>query len=463
MEPPSPFQETVFEQGHEVGRLAHQLFPGGVLVEEDHTNPEGALEKTRKLLSSGATAIFEAAFLYDNILIRSDIIAKNAEGTWDLFEVKSTTSVKKKEHLHDAAIQKFVLKNAGFPLRNTHIIHLNNEYIRQGTLDVMRLFTKKQVDSEIIEQMVEISGYVTEIRKVLGKESVPKQAIGSICKSPYPCEFKTHCWLGVEPDSILFLSRISDSKRMELVSRAISKIKDVPDDIALTELQFVQVKVEREGKPNVERDKIKKHLSDLRYPLWFLDFETYGFAIPEYDGTRSYEQLPFQFSVHIEDSPGSALRHIEFLHPEKSDPRRALAEALAQAIGSGGSVITYHASFERGRIEELAEAFPDLQQPLMAIVDRIFDLETPFAKKWYYDSRFQGSSSIKKVLPVLVPHLSYDGMEIGKGDIAQMKYMEMISMPMGSPEREAIRKNLLAYCGLDTLAMVEILRALQRL
>ena len=267
----------------------------------------------------------------------------------------------------------------------------------------------------------------------------------------------------MEPDSIHFLSRINDRKRLELLARAVEKIKDVPDDIALSELQFVQVKVERDGKPYMDRAKIEKHLSELQYPLWFLDFETYGFAIPEYDGTRSYEQLPFQFSLHVQDSPGAALRHVEFLHLEKSDPRRALAEALVGAIGDGGTVITYHASFERGRIEELAEAFPDLKPRLDAIAGRIFDLETPFAKKWFYDSRFQGSSSIKKVLPVLVPSMTYESMEIGKGDVAQMKYAEMIGLPSDSPEREKIRRDLLAYCGQDTLAMVKILEVLQRI
>lgn len=459
MEAPSSFQETIFEQGHEVGRLAHSLFPGGILVEQDHTDPDGALEATARFLADGVPAIFEAAFLYDNILVRADVVARNDDGTWDLFEVKSTTSAKK-EHLQDAAIQRYVLSNAGLPLKDVHLVHLNREYIRRGPIDINQLFRKVRVNEQIEEAYKEVPTYLTAIRATLARDVEPKATIGSVCRSPYACEFKLHCWLGVEPDSIHFLSRISDSKRLELLERAIERIRDVPDDVALSELQFVQVQVERDGKPQIESAKIKNHLSELQYPLWFLDFETYGFAIPEFNGTRSYDQLPFQFSIHVQDHPGAALRHIEFLHLEKSDPRRALAEALVKEIGNCGTVITYHASFERGRIEELAEAFPDLKAQLDSLVGRIFDLETPFSRKWFYDSRFAGSSSIKKVLPVLVPAMSYENLEIGKGDVAQMKYAEMIALPMNSPEREAIRRALLTYCGQDTMAMVRILEVL---
>lgn len=461
-EAPSAFQETIFEQGHEVGRLAHQLFSGGVLVAEDYTQPDAALATTARHIANGTSTIFEAAFFYDNILIRTDVVTRNEDGSWDLFEVKSTTSVKK-EHLKDAAIQRYVLSGAGLRIRSVHLIHLNREYIRQGIVDVNQLFRRSLLDAEIVDGYAEIPAYLAAIRTALANDEEPSSTIGSVCKSPYPCEFKSHCWSSVEPDSIHFLSRIKDTKRAELLGHDIEKIKNVPEHIELSELQLVQVRVEHNNAPNIERSKIKKHLSELRYPLWFLDFETYGFAIPDYEGTRSYEQLPFQFSLHIQNLPGAPLKHVEFLHIEKSDPRRALGEALVHAMGDVGSVITYHASFERGRIEELAEAFPDLKPKLDAIVDRLWDLETPFAKKWYYDRRFEGSSSIKKVLPVLVPSMSYEDMAIGKGDVAQVRYTEMIALPMDSPERENIRRNLLAYCGQDTLAMVKILAVLTTL
>jgi hypothetical protein len=459
---PSAFQAGIFEQGHEVGRFAHRLFPSGVLIEHDHKDPDGAVAATQEHLKNGVSAIFEAAFIYDNILVRADIIARNGNGTWNLFEVKSTTSVKK-DHLLDTAIQKHVLEGAGLPLHRTHVVHLNNRYIRRNEVDLAQLFVVQEVDDRLEEALGEIPDYLKSIRATLTLTQEPKEKIGSICKNPYECEFKTYCWTGVGPDSIHFLSRISDTKRGELLDRTIEKIKDIPEDFALTELQAIQTRVERTGKPHIEHAKIKKFLNELKYPLWFLDFETYGFAIPEYDGTRSYEALPFQYSLHVQQETGSHLQHFEFLHLEKSDPRRAIAEDLIEKIKSGGSVVTYHASFERGRLEALAELFPDLKAALESIASRIFDLETPFAKKWYCDGRFQGSSSIKKVLPALVPSMSYANLDIGKGDEAQSQYCDMIKMDEADPRRDPIRQALLEYCKQDTLAMVQILEALKRI
>ncbi|MFZ9595148.1 MAG: DUF2779 domain-containing protein [Bdellovibrionia bacterium] len=459
MEPPSPIQEAIFTQGHEVGVLAQSLVPAGELIDEDHTDPEGALAHTEAAIKAGKTTLYEGAFLFEDILIRVDIISKNKDGRWELFEVKSTTSVKK-DHLYDAAIQKYVLNNLGYDLERTCLVHLNNEYIRKGEVNLKKLFTIEQIDTEIEEAYAEIPAYLKSIRKALKEEQEPTHRIGSVCKNPYQCEFKKYCWLGVAPDSIHFLTRITDAKRFELMDQAIERVKEIPDDFALTELQFVQVKTEKSGNPTIEKKKISKHLSELVFPLWFLDFETVGFAVPNYDGTRSYEQLPFQYSLHVQREPGAELEHYEFLHKENSDPRLALAEAMCQAIGSTGSVIAYHASFEKGRIEDLLAIAPDLQPKLQSIIDRLWDLETPFAKRWYCHPEFHGSSSIKKVLPVLVPGLTYEGMPIGKGDVAQMKYVEMVQMPTGSPDKDTIYKNLLDYCKLDTLAMAKILEAL---
>lgn len=461
-EKPSLVQQGIFEQGHEVGILAQKLFPNGVLISEDHKNPDGALASTDNAIRAGATAIYEAAFLYDGILVRADIIAKNSDGSWSLFEVKSTTSAKK-EHLPDVSVQTHVIRSAGLPLTKSHLIHLNNEYVRRGEIDLTKLFTVAHLDDEIGEALAEIPAYLKSIRSALASNNEPTQNIGSVCKNPYVCEFQGHCWTGVEDDSIHYLYRITDKKRAELIARAIERVRDVPDDIALTELQYVQVKSERDGAPIIDKPAIKKHLEKLVWPLWFLDFETVGFAIPKYDGTRSYQALPFQFSLHVQREPDGSLEHIEFLHTRDTNPCRALAETLCAAIGDQGNVVAYHASFENGRVKELAEAYPDLAPKLESMITRMWDLETPFAKKHYYHSKFQGSSSIKKVLPVLVPSLSYDGLEIGKGDLAQMKYGEMIALADGDPEKEKIRLALLKYCGLDSLAMVKLLDVLRQL
>ena len=224
---------------------------------------------------------------------------------------------------------------------------------------------------------------------------------------------------------------------------------------------FYTLKCHKTKTVHIARKEIETHLAKLKWPLYFLDFESIGYAIPEYIGTHSYEALAFQYSLHVQRSEGAELEHREFLFDGKADPRRALARQLVADIGPTGSVIAYHASFELGRIKEMVELVPELSVVLHGIADRLWDLETPFAKRWYWDHRFQGSSSIKKVLPVMVPGMSYDDLGIHRGDEAQLRYQEFVNLLQGSPEREKIRRDLLAYCGQDSLAMVRVLEQLK--
>lgn len=450
----------VSSQGKDVGILAQQLYPGGVLITEDYKNPEGAIESTKVAIETEALAIFEAAVLFDDILVRVDILKRNHDGTWDLFEVKSSTSVKV-EHLQDAAIQKFVLENSGLKVNGTFILHLDRTYVRKGGLDLTKLFKASRVDEKMQDSYKEVPPYLEEIRKTLSKDTEPKQWLGSHCKSPYKCEFKASCWKDVSKDSIHYLSRISDKKRLALIQAGIEKVSDIPDDFEMSGVQQVQVRSERDGKQFIDWEPIAAHLSELKYPLYFLDFETYGYAVPEFDGTRPYEALPFQFSLYIQEEPDGELKHREFLHCDRSDPRPSLAAALVEAIGPVGSVVTYHASFEKSKIEKLAENFPEYERDLLGVAERIWDLETPFSRKWYYDPKFRGSSSIKYVLPALVPKLSYSDLNIQNGEQALHKYLEMNDSGTSAELREKIRQDLLAYCKLDSLAMVEILAVLR--
>ncbi len=463
MQPPSEVQQSIFQQGHDVGRLAHQLFPGGIEITEDHNDPAGALSSTQVAIQSGAPAVFEAAFEFDSILIRTDILAKNNDGSWSLHEVKSSTKVKD-EHFQDVAVQKYVLDHCGFNIRNANLIHLNHQFVRQGEISPEKLFTTETLDrnDKFIEAYAEIPIYLARIRDALAKDEVPEQMLGSICKNPYECEFKSHCWASVPANSIHYLVDIRDKKREALLSMGIDEVGNIPDSFALSENQRVQVHAERLGKAIIDYDAIKKHLQELSYPLWFVDFETVGFAIPAYDGTKPYEHLPFQFSLHVQAEPGGSLEHHEFLFDEKSDSRRNLAATLCSLVGDEGSIIAYHASFEAGRIKELAQLCPELSTKLQSMLGRIWDLEKPFAERWYCHPQFHGRSSLKSVLPVVVPELSYDDMEIGKGDLAQLKYTEMLDLLKTSEAHRKIKKDLLAYCGQDTFAMVKILAVLTR-
>jgi hypothetical protein len=461
---PSDFQQNIFNQGKEVGALALKLFPKGILIEADHTQGELAMQLTKEALAKNPEAIFEAAFQYKDVLIRADILKNNFDGTWDLIEVKSTNSVEPKAHHDDVAIQKWVLTNSGIKLRSANLMHLNREYSLAGELDLKKLFAIEPLDSLIVENYSEIEQFLPEIQTILNQTSTPTEAIGSKCNNPYPCEFTTHCWSHVGPDSIHTLSRISDSKREELVDMSIEKIKDIPLEFKLSANQQVEAKAHRDNDVQINLPEIKDHLTSLKYPLYFLDYESVAYAIPRYQGNWPHKQLTTQYSLHVLEKPGVELRHLAYVHDDPSNPSESLAKRLLTDIkDDSGSIVVYHLTFERDRTKQLAAELPEYSHELGVLIERMWDLEVPFAKRWYWDHRFEGSSSIKSVLPVFKPEFSYNDLIIRKGDQAVIEYSRMIALPANDPERRKIKERLLAYCERDSLAMYIILMELMGL
>lgn len=460
----SDFQQNIFDQGKEVGALATKLFPNGILIEEDHRQSTEALEHTAKVFAQNPQAIFEAAFQFQNVLVRVDILENNNDGTWNLIEVKSTNDVEPKSHHDDVAIQKWVLTNSGVKIRHSYLMHLNREYTRKGELDLKKLFVRACLDDEIADNLSQIESKLEYFQAVLNQSKVPDELIGARCKNPYVCEYKGSCWQVAKQGTIHTLSRISDSKRHQLMDMGIELIAEIPETFELSANQMVEFNSLKNNDTHVELKKIQDHLKELNYPLYFLDYESVAYAIPRYDGSWPHKQLITQYSLHVITKPGDQAVHKEFIFDENADPCQAMAEALARDIpDDGGSVIVYHKTFERDRTLQLAETVHEQSTHLKSIVDRMWDLETPFAKRWYWDPAFNGSSSIKSVLPTFAPDFSYNDLEIKKGDSAQIKYAQMIAMPTQSNERKSIKQNLLRYCERDSLAMVLILRALMAL
>ncbi|KYG66449.1 hypothetical protein AZI86_05230 [Bdellovibrio bacteriovorus] len=459
---PSDFQKNLFDQGKEVGALAIKMFPNGIMIDADHTQGELAIQTTQQAMKSHPEAIFEGGFQFENVLVRVDILKNNFDGTWDLIEVKSTNDVEPKAHYDDVAIQKWVLTNCGIKLRSCNLMHLNREYSFENSLDMNSLFVIKPLDGLIAANLAEIEGFLPAIQATLNLSSTPLEDIGSRCNNPYPCEFTTYCWSHVGPDSIHTLGRISDSKRGELLEKSIERISEIPTEFKLTANQAVEAKAHRENDVQIALREIQGHLEKLKYPLYFLDYESVAYAVPRYNGNWPHKQLTTQYSLHILDKPDGDLIHKEFIHDEASNPSRKFAEHLVRDIkDDGGSIIVYHLTYERERTKELAEEIPELSHSLDILIDRMWDLEIPFAKRWYWDHRFEGSSSIKNVLPVFKPEFSYDKLAIKKGDQAVLEYSKMVALAPGSTEREAIKRALLEYCKMDSLAMFHILMELQ--
>lgn len=453
--PTPPSLQLIFDQGHKIGELAWQRFPGGRLIAEDHLQIPKAVAATETAVADGAATIYEAAAIFDRVLVRPDILIRKGNA-WDMVEVKGSTEVKD-VYLDDVAIQKYVLDGAGLPVRRCFVMHVDNSYVRDGAIEPDKFFDLVEVTKEASARQRDIPARVAAMHRVLAQASAPNIEIGPRCSDPYDCEFVGHCWKHIPEYSVFDLVRIRHEKVARLVDRGILEIQDIPDGFPLSAAQEIQVAVERSGKPFIDRPAIAKFVAEPEYPLHFLDFETISPAIPPYDGLRPFQQIPFQASLHIQRTRGGAIEHLEYLGDAKIDPRPGMVEFLTSSITPTGSVVAYNAAFEGTRIAEMADAYRRARKALLSIKNRLWDLATPFRSAAYVHPKFQGSWSIKAVLPALVPGMTYEGMRIANGGDASIAYLNLMngSLPAGEVKRTI--KALKDYCGQDTLAMVELL------
>ncbi len=451
-------QQALFDRGTSVGELARQLFPGGIDASpEFYYDYARSIEYTRQLIQDGQPIIYEAAFQFDGVLVAIDILAKE-NGVWKGYEVKSTTGVKE-THLLDAALQYYVITQLGIDLNDMAIVHLNNQYLRMGTLNVRGLFVMVSIKEEVKENQEFIAAKISELKEVLRLTEVPVVDIGPHCYDPYPCDFVGHCWQHIPQPSVFNLSNLRWKQQLELYNQGIIRFEDITDDVELNDHQRLQVNCHLNKTNNVDQHGIQEFLSGLSYPLYFLDFETFNPAIPIFDNSRPYQQIPFQYSIHYKKHPEGELRHTDFLALPNADPRPAFIKQLLSKTHMPGDILTYNQNFEKTRLKELARDFPEYGYALEERIARIKDLMPPIQQRLYYTPEMNGAYSIKDVLPALVPELKYDDLPINNGSDASLYFEQMIYDP--TADLVTIRRNLLAYCKLDTLAMVKILEKLE--
>jgi hypothetical protein len=450
--------QTPFIIGHQVGSIAMDLFPGGKLVEFKASDPQNIanmISHTKQLIDSGETIIYEAAFGLDGLLAIADILVKK-EDSYHIYEVKSSTEVKD-VYIDDASFQYHVISHNDIQITKINIVIINNQYVRKGDLDVQQLFSIHDVSDKVINKQDEV---VEKIQKAFVDLSSPEQPIidiGAHCNKPYDCQFIGYCWSHIPTPSVFDIQNFR--RKHEYYQNGWITFEDlIQNQARLNENQQLQVNAYLNDTIHVNKPKIKEFLHRLYYPLVFLDFETFQPAIPEYDNSRPYQQIPTQFSIHMIEDEDCELTHLEYLVNESDDPRRPLAEELVKAIPKDACVLAYNMSFEKMIIFQLADLFPDLKEELTSIHQRILDLMEPFQKKHYYTKAMNGSHSIKAVLPALFPddpELSYKNLgSIKNGSEAMNAFPKLRKMTV--EERARTRKELLEYCKLDTLAMVKI-------
>lgn len=462
--PPTPEDQDRFDTGNRVGELATQRYPGGVMVDTQPWEYDRSVQLTQEAVASGTPAVYEAsAQSPDGAYARADIFLRCDNGGWDIIEVKSSTdsdlSKNIKTYLPDLSLQYHVFTQAGYTINRCILLLMNSAYRRDGEIDVQELFAEYELTDQVLAMQSKVRANIPQFHGILEQAEAPDITIGPQCDKPFDCAFQAHCWKEVPEYSVFNLYQ--KKKAVEIAEEAGSyEVRDIPLSMLPTGAKHVDYTAFMENRLILDREALKAFLDKLCYPLYFLDYEALNPAIPLYDGTKPYQQVPFQFSLHIYDSPDSEARHIEFIYQTEGDPRRALAEALVASCGSEGSVIAYYAPFERSRNKELAEAFPDLAEPIKAINERMVDLCEPYKKRWIYHPKQNGSASIKDVLPTFT-NFSYKGMEIANGSAAARRYLEFAEGKLNDKEQEELFRALSFYCQMDTLAMVKLLEKLR--
>ena len=456
MPKPDSATQQKFDIGTEVGELATKSFEEGVLVPQ-----EGFIETIKATipLLTKRIPLFEPAFMINNLYSRADVLVPVENGMWDIVEVKSSTKVKD-VNVEDVAFQKHVYELSGLKIRNCYLMHMNNQYVRQGELDVKQLFTQTDITKEVNTAIIGIQERIDEMFTLL-EGSEPNIDIGPGCTKPYDCDLMDSCWSEV-PERSVFNLYYGGKKGWSLYSEGVQNLKDIPAGTKLTPKQQIQFDSERSGLPHKDETAIKAFINCIKFPVSWLDFETINPAVPLFDNSKPYQQICFQYSLHVskasfEEEP----EHYEFLAKGSEDPRIEFAEQLKKELGDSGSIIVYNQAFEIARLKELAKDFPEYSDWVDSVLPRIVDLLIPFRDFIYYHPDQNGSCSIKAVLPAVLGENPYASLSINKGDDASRQYFELY-FGSGSSETEEklIRNALLKYCGLDTVAMLLVVRKL---
>ncbi len=455
--PPSPALQKIFDRGHFIGELAWKRFPGGALVKDGYQKPQEAIKRTQELMAQGVPAIYEAAFCYNGILVFVDILEKTPTG-WNLIEVKSSGKKIAPIYFDDISIQRYVLMHCGVMPEHCYLMHINSDYFMEtDEPDLKQLFSLTIMDDDLFSNE-DIEENLAAIEELLAKPEPSAELNKTACGD---CEAHDYCWKDIPEGSVFELMR--SKKAREYIAKGIVHIADLPPNTFDNETSNHWIEVYRTQKPYINRAKVAAWLNKLVYPLYYLDFETTNPVVPLWKYSRPYQQIPFQFSLHVQREPNGPFEHYEYLSTGKEDPRYGCVAALLKYIGKAGTLIAHNAGFEKGCIDKMAHDLPIPEKEakrLLEMTERFADTEDPFEHD-YLHPKMACRSTIKKVLPALVPEMSYEGMAVANGGDAMDAFDVLYAQKLPPAELEQLRKDLLKYCEQDTWAMVKLVDALR--
>jgi hypothetical protein len=453
----SESQQALFQAGTDAGILARDLYPGGTEVQYEGLPIQEQLNLTQSLIKEGATTLYEAAFSFDNLFIKADILHKGKDG-WEIYEVKSSTSVSPL-HVNDAAFQYYVFAGSGLPVSKASVVCINSAYTRRGKISVEELFKTEDKTESVLEKRPFVAKEIARQRSML-RGNEPVIDIGPQCCDPYQCDFRGHCWSHIPSPSVFDYAGTGRPDSFSLYRQGIVRMEDVPPGL-LGWRQKLQLDGFLHQKNNVDIQAIREFIDTLWYPLCFLDFETiFRNPVPLFDGTRPYQQVPFQYSLDVIHSPEEAPKHYEFLADGRENQQREILDRLLAEIPPEACILAWNQTCEIGQLKGLAAAFPEKSTNIQVLIGNVRDLMVPFRDKSMYHWKFDGLYTLKVVLPALIPELKYDALEISDGGMAANAWIRMIQSN-DDGEKAMIRRQLLQYCNLDTLALVRILDKLK--
>lgn len=447
--PPGPLIQFLFDQGRAVDRAARRLYPEGVAVAAGRGELGVAISRTRELVNKSVPAIFEAAFSHKNVVVRADILRKSGEDTWQLTEIKSSTKVKP-EHIPDVAIQYWVISGAGLKIDRCSLLYVNKRFIHGEPIE--KFYCERDLTKRVGRFIKTLENELPEFMELLRRAEAPLNDMGPFCKAPHLCEFFSYCKLSSPANPVMQLPRIG-KKYDRLMARGIRQISEIPEEFELTPLQSRVRDCVREGR-DFRGPKLGEKLRNVIFPVHYLDMETVGTAFPLYPGTRPYQAIPFQYSLHIKPAAHAQPVHRQYLHRGSGNPMPDLARRLLDDIGESGTICAY-TGYEQRQIETLAAAVPECAEQLRALIPRILDLADVIRSEYYHPG-FAGSFSIKAVAPALLGDIDYDRLDIGSGGEASVKYLQLIDPETPGPLKNQLARSLEEYCRHDTLALIGI-------
>ncbi len=443
-------------EGNRFNEAVRAHCPEGIMVGWEYGNIEAAADKTKALLLADEVILFEAVFAHNDLLCLADVVIKK-HNTLTLIEAKSSNNPKVTqssdfEHIFDAAFQTYVMQQCGHAPDQVLLLHANGECVWP---DPEHLFQTENITDDVYARLDEIALEADRQIQILAQHQSPEVAIGKFCKKPADklCPHIETCWQKPVARTIYDLPHMSDQKINTLALEGIHLIEDIPTNTELSSAQRHTVQLIQNQTEHVDKAQVHEHLATLTYPIHFFDFETYNPAVPMWPQSRPWQQVPFQYSLHLLHEDGH-LEHFEFLHTDATDPRPELLKAMQAHFLSQGSIVVYYAPFERGRLTEMARDLPEYESFLDDLTLRVWDQLDVF-KSAFDDHRLALSKSIKVVLPTFVPALSYKTLSVQKGDQAQLQWRKMID-PIDPSAKQALIEDLKKYCEMDTLAMVKL-------